>query len=78
MPSGKKFKKNTRTQQNNERDSVAIWLEQQLRDYKLRKNDLANPVLHQKFTEFLKEYADKLNDRYFELLGMSRSDVKKL
>jgi hypothetical protein len=71
-------KGNKKTISRQEEHKLAVWLDEQLRNYKNRTGELANPEHHAKFTEFLRKYNYIFNDREFVLLGMTRDEVKKL
>src|SRR5438552_1860722 len=63
---------------NDEEHRLGVWLNQQLRDYKHKTGDLADPEHHAKFTELLKEYKHLWTDDDLELLGMSMDEINKL
>ena len=63
---------------NDEEHRLREWLYEQLKNYKHRTGDLADPEHHAQFTVFLKQYKHLWTSDDLELLHMSMDEINKL
>lgn len=74
----KQKQKQIKEQKRTEEHQLAVWLDEQLKNYKHRTGDLADPEKHILFTDFLKKYHHVFSDDDFDLLGMTQEEVMNL
>ena len=54
-----------RKQARDHENELAVWLNEQMRNYKNKTSDMADPEKYEKFTEFINQYKHLFTDKDF-------------
>lgn len=55
-------------------NELGEWLDEQMRNYKNKTSDMADPEKYKKFTEFINKHKHVFTDKDFQLMGIKIDD----